>query len=501
MRRVPDEILAQNQDEMQFFQQRHELNSDLNLFNKAFLGHKLRLRTPDVHYEINDALMDDAQEKTLIIAPRGIAKSTLSSVAYPLWRALRHDGEQPLFILIGSMTQSIAVTFLQAIKYEIEFNPKIRYYYGNLKSSDSWSKTRIELNNKVCIQAIGSGQQVRGFQFLSQRPNLIILDDFEGEQNSLTAEARQQNKEWVTGAVIPSLDSHNSRVICIGTIIHNDSFLNTMKDNSAWSSLFYKVIDESGNSIWPEKYSKEKIDQIRRGYAEAGLSHVFYREYMNEAIDPSVQPFPAESHKFHEKHLVKLAGEHYLHDHNSSERIHVNVYIGVDPAISVTGDWSVIMACAMDKDRNVYVLEYRRVRENPQDLIKDIIDFATRYAPRLTTIETTAFQEVLVHYLREAMADRSMYFPIREMKPTRKKEIRLMSLEPMFKVGRVYMRQNMTELRAELQEFPFGKHDDLLDGLYNAIHDVFPAEGKSTGDTFKAEQRNARRDELNWLTL
>jgi len=410
-----------------------------------------------------------------------------------------------LFIIIISQTQSVAASFLQNIKWELQFNPKIKFYYGNFYDPNrTWSKTRIETINNVCIQAAGAGQQIRGFQFMNQRPQIIILDDIESEKNSDTPDAREKIRNWISGAVMPSLDANNSRIIMIGTIIHSDSYLKRALDNPDWVSVSYPIINEAGESSWPDRFTKERIEMLRDKYSKAGMIHIFHREYMNEPIDPSQQPFPEEKIKWHTGRVVRLNGKSWIEVEGAKKRI--AVYTGVDPAISMKGDFSAIVTIGMASDGIIYILNYVREHLRPSDLIDMIFSEHDKYKPELVTIESIAFQEALVDYMYKKMRETNNHFPITDIKPHIKKELRLQSLEPRFNSGSIYLREGMHELKRELTEFPRGATDDLMDGLWFAIENASPPkvlsyeEEEFLNNHPYIPRPSMNRNGINWLT-
>ena len=69
------------------------------------------LKIPDVHYELYDLLEDDSIRKAAIALPRGLAKSTVTSFLYVLWRLLHKPSNKDLFITIISESQSQSINF------------------------------------------------------------------------------------------------------------------------------------------------------------------------------------------------------------------------------------------------------------------------------------------------------------------------------------------------------------------------------------------------------
>lgn len=428
----------------------------------------LSKKIPPFHNEIYSLLANQEVKKRAILAPRGHSKSTLGSFVYPMYKALFKDPEEPRFIVIVSESQDQAVNFLSNIKMALEENPRIRYYFGDLVG-DLWTQDDIILKNKVRIKAIGTRQRVRGINFLSKRPTDIILDDFESELNSLTPENRHRNMDWVAGAIEPSLDD-DGVLTCIGTIVHEGTYLNGLRKDPRFEVLFYEAIMD-GESIWPERFPKERMEQIRESYRARGLIHMYYQEYFNQPRNPEEQAFKQQDIQHYDGDITVKDGQSYISlnqpDGTTKEKP-VNVYCGVDLAISSRGDFSVIVPLAVDADENLYVGDYFRKRVEPDRIIDELFQFRFRYNPQLFVIETTAYQQALITFLRKAMVERGIHFPIKEVKPRLAKDIRLMSLQPFFVANKIFLKRRHTELEEELLAFPRGKHDDLLDGLHNA---------------------------------
>jgi hypothetical protein len=87
-----------------------------------------------------------------LVAPRGSAKSTWVSLAYPLWAALnRHEP----YILLISDSQGQARLLLEAIKRELEDNPALAQAYPAACGQGSpWGQDRIRLANGVVLEAL-----------------------------------------------------------------------------------------------------------------------------------------------------------------------------------------------------------------------------------------------------------------------------------------------------------------------------------------------------------
>ena len=60
-----------------------------------------------------------------------------------------------------------------------------------------WNTSVIVLSNNVKIEAIGSGKKIRGRRHRNFRPDLIVLDDIENDENVNTLEKQEKVRKLV----------------------------------------------------------------------------------------------------------------------------------------------------------------------------------------------------------------------------------------------------------------------------------------------------------------
>ena len=177
---------------------------------KNHMHYHMRCESPQFHREIfNDLLKLEKGDKIAVVAPRGHAKTTLVSFIYPLHQML--FGEED-FVLLISESETQSKYLLEAIGNEIEYNKKVHEYFGN-RMGETWGKEEKEVitgfdeNGKpsgMCKVLIrGTGQKVRGLKYGPYRPTLTIIDDGEGESNTMTELSRDKFTRWFNAAVIP----------------------------------------------------------------------------------------------------------------------------------------------------------------------------------------------------------------------------------------------------------------------------------------------------------
>ena len=485
-----------------------KLRTNMALFGKHCFPTALRKSTPPFHREVYANLADDEKKRVLIAAPRGTAKSTVTTLIYPLWRVAFKKSDEDLFIVIISESQAQSINFLSRIKYHLTHSERFKEVFGDMgpNTARRWTHTDIVLNNGTRIIAVGTGQRVRGFIEGDTRPNLIIVDDFESELNAFTAEARAKNRKWMTEAVIPSL-SDEGKIAMIGTVISEDCFLYWAKESSAWNVLWFSIWNDKEKSIWPERFPKERILQIKDEFSSVGNINGFYQEYMNIAQSPDDAPFQPEWIKLHSYEYKKIEGQNVIikNEGLENERIKpVELYTGVDPAssLSARADFFVIATIAIDSENNKYVLDIYRDKISPAKQPQKIIDIYKKFKPRRVKVETVGYQEALRTAVREIMREEQIYIPGLEagVKPRNSKSERLLSLVPLFAKGTFYFKPEHVIAQQEFLSYPKGKHDDIMDAIWTALDRAKPCrivnfERNYTKD-FSKEKKN-----LDWLTM
>lgn len=471
---------------------------DMHLFAKIVLDHHMSDTTPPFHSEIYSLLGKKDILRKAIVAPRGHSKSTLVSLIYPLWNILF---QKKHFIVIVSESYSQSVLFLDAIKRELEENPKIKYFFGDIVGTDKWSENAIVTSTGVMVIAKGSGQRMRGLKYKQYRPDLVILDDFESEANTYTAESRTALFRWVNGAVLPGIEPHTGEIVLVGTIVHNDAYLENIRKNgkaSGWVVLYYQALDEERKTtLWPERFSYERLIQIRNQYASQGLLDMFYMEYQNIAQDPSGRPFTEDMIQYYNGSVFRENNKWYLRLEDGSVE-GVNLYCGVDPAMGkVNGDYTVIAVIAVDKDKNIYLIELDRGKTKPVELIDKIFKIYLKYEKSLSiVIETIAYQESLIDFMRDRSKRDGVYIPVLEVKPRTSKSERLLKLQPYFADKRVFVRRYHDSFVEELLTFPKGSHDDTLDAFWNAMQYVSTAT-----HSFSKVKKVVKKKIYDWMAL
>lgn len=152
--------------------------------------------------------------------------------------------------IILSDSSEQAEGFLSDIKTELEENAALREDFGELVGR-VWKASVILLSNGVKIEALGAGKKIRGRRHKQWRPDLILCDDLENDENVNTAEQRKKLRDWFYKAVSKAGDTYTD-IVYIGTLLHYDALLANVAKNPEYEAVRYKgVISFAANTaLW-----------------------------------------------------------------------------------------------------------------------------------------------------------------------------------------------------------------------------------------------------------
>lgn len=483
--------------------------NDLLYFGKVISPQTFYFPSAQIHEEISTLIMDREIRQIMIQAPRGIGKSKLN-----LFNILHHitfdEGDK--VVVIQSKTRKEAVNRLTDLKEILNYNQvyKDMFGYAGEQVASFWREDKVKttINGwRVSLNALGTGQPVRGMLEGDTRITLYVLDDPDDEDNTVTKEQMEKNFDKFLGG-IAGLDRRNGRVIVIGTPIRQGCIVDRLHNSTGWDTRLYKCIDENGNLLWEEMYPKKWLDTKKEELKEQGMLRKFYSEYMCEIVGEEDQLFKPEYIRYWDGNLEGgyLTITHLDDNELPTKKIvAVNVFLGIDPASSTkqTADYSVTMPVAYDGE-NIYVLPYFRKRVTPTAHAEQIIETIKLLKPVRAQVETVGYQEMMRQYLRQRLDEENIWVGGLETKfnPRTEKSVRLEGLHPLFYNKKVFIKKSMTELFDELMTYPRGRHDDTLDGLYYATRKLISPDHVVEGEGDDSKYfpfQYIKKSKTNWI--
>lgn len=371
------------------------------------------------------------------------------------------------YLNIDSFDKENAERILFDLVTEMQSNINFRNDFGELfnvsRSADSATQKRVNnflTNNGVRVEAHSTQESVRGRLHGHQRPDFLLLDDFETnktkDSKAYTAQVIGHIDEFKSG-----LDS-SAKIVYLGNYITEYGSVNTLLERAKVDAkLRVRMIPviENDRPTWPAKYALTDLEA--QTFGKVSLedkkrqlgSLVFSAEMMNQPVDEENQKFFKDKFKY--KKMIDI------------ESVRTRKFALIDTALSKNSksDYTGISRVWVDSANNWYV-KARRYKINPKQLIDIIFQLHDEGFEQIG-IETTAYTEAILPFLQDEMRVRNKYPRIVELKHGGiMKETRIEGLIPKYEAGQIFHIEGECEdLEDDLLRFPKGLHDDVVDSL------------------------------------
>jgi predicted phage terminase large subunit-like protein len=430
-------------------------------FFHIYFAHYLKYPTAEFQKEICDLCQDDSIPFVEIVGFRGCAKSSIISMAFPIWRIITGKSHYPI---LGSDTSGQAKQLIFNLKVELETNRLLISDWGPFESTDEWTATNIVLTGyDARLQARSTGQRMRGLRHKEHRPDLFIPDDIENLESVRTKEQRDKDERWLLAEALPALDP-KAKVVLSGNLLHSDSLVVRIKRqilNGERRGVIreYPIVD-GNNILWPGRFpDMAAIDELKRTMRDPSGNPLktWQREYLLHIVPEEGQAITEEDIHYYEELPEKvtfgLSGT------------------GTDLAISQkqTADCTAMVSgkiATIEGHPQIYI------GRNPINAHLDLYGTIQQAKGIKETIgcyhqffvEDVAYQKAAIDEFQRNL------LPVIPMRPINDKRARLNSVAPYIKNGTVlFPRIGCEDLIVQLLGFGIEAHDDMVDALVYLI--------------------------------
>lgn len=465
---------------------RTSADDGFRFFCQTYFPHYLTAAPSVLHeflFEALPALVADPRGRRLALAaPRGEAKSTLAALLFPLWCAIT-ERKRYIVLIMDALDQALPA--LEALKAELDSNPRLRADFPDAVGEGRIWQQRVILTAKdVKIEVFGSGKRMRGLRHGPHRPDLILVDDCENDDNVRNPAQRDKLDGWLRKTVLQLGPADGSAdVFVIGTVLHYDSVLSRLLKTPLWETHRFRALIR-----WPDRMDLwERWEEVLRAEGEeAARRHYLQSQALMDAGAavswPAQRPLYAlmvqrarDGHAAFDAELQNdpvdqaeawFGGLRFWSEPNPDW-----LFFGAcDPSLGKAGtgrDPSAVLIGGYDRKTGVLdVIEARILRRPPDQLIEDIIDLQARYRCLSWAVEAVQFQEFFRAELVKRSAARGIPVPARPLLPRADKRLRIESLQPHVANGLIRVHASQTTLIEQLRHYPAADHDDGPDALH-----------------------------------
>ncbi|MGD1960546.1 MAG: hypothetical protein ACFB2Y_16925 [Fulvivirga sp.] len=204
------------------------------------------------------------------------AKTTFTQMLV-IYLAVRGDIENLLWV---SKTYDAAEEMLRPIRLQFEGNDRLKHDFGDQKTYGTWSDGKFVLASGISFRALGKGQSPRGTKEEEKRPDIIICDDIDDDEEVLNEQRLNKSWDWMTGALYGSFSiTGNKRFIVLNNRIAKDCLVERASQK-ADNTETVNLLDKEGKPSWPERFSLADCLYM----IEKMGTRLSQREYFNNPI-------------------------------------------------------------------------------------------------------------------------------------------------------------------------------------------------------------------------
>lgn len=228
------------------------------------------------HLDASKQILNNPEYYIVLSWSRELAKSTrtMMDVIYLVMTGKKKN------ILLVSYSSDNAEMLLRPYKNVFEQNERLRNDYGDQVNFGNWKEKKFVLNNGASFRAIGKGESPRGAKNDEARPDVILIDDIDTDEECRNPDRIKESVNWIEQALIPTRSISNPLlIIACGNVIANYCCITEMAKRADKHEII-NIRDKNGKSSWPQKNSEAHIDRVLSQISWASAQ----KEYFNNPI-------------------------------------------------------------------------------------------------------------------------------------------------------------------------------------------------------------------------
>lgn len=351
-------------------------------------------------------------------------------------------------------------------------------------SPDQWASDRFTVNRTKELRdpsflAKGITSNITG-----TRADIIICDDVEVPNTVATAEKREDLREKLTE--IEFILTPGGQQIYLGTP-HSWFSLYAEKPRvelgeetiflQGFERLKIPVLDDNGQSAWPEKFSLESLQAQK----EKSGPNAFASQMMLEPVNISKARLNSDLLQIYNANLEYSEAQVQVQLSLNGYKL-VSASAWWDPSFgSASGDHSVLAIVFTDENGQYYLhhLEYIKVDEHGEDeatqQCKIICELVEKYYVPSVAIEINGIGRFLPSILRRELASAGVQCTVVERTSRQSKDTRILEAFDVVLAAQslhVHKKVLTTPFLSEMQDWRPGAskvHDDGLDAVAGAL--------------------------------
>lgn len=395
------------------------------------------------------------------LIPTHNSKSSLITLAFPLWLIIR---DPTLNIMVVTSTFNLSESFgIRIRELFLQYQDILPVRISNKKHASGWIMFEDKEGNLTggSIRLVGLGGQITGFD-----ADWVIVDDIVKGIQDCTPTQLQKTKDFFDGVLLQRLEPH-SKLIVLGTLWSSEDILSVIRKERSdeYHILDLPAYNEKDEILWPEKYN---LDYFHEKENEMG-NRLFQALYMCRPLDETGAFFKLDNllfdtFKFHHNSICVRSWDLAYSDESKGD----------------INDYSASIKMWKSPEGLYWITDLKNGQygENIHNELKRTAYLDTANVPIL--IETGTKGGASKFYYNDLKNIYLKGYNVKQSEPIGSKVDRALTFRDAIWDGKVVidLDENGREaLIKQLNSFPLGKHDDIIDACsyaYNYLQDKKP---------------------------
>ncbi|WP_108821057.1 hypothetical protein [Dysgonomonas sp. Marseille-P4361] len=183
-------------------------------------------------------------------------------------------------VIMVSNSEDNAKRLLEPYRANLDSNQRIINDYG-LQKSFKWKDTEFKTRKGISFRAVGADQSPRGTRNDAARPDVILIDDIDTDQDCRNPEIIKKRVDWIFGALIPTRAVNIPLLVLVcGNIIAEYCCVTELMKKADFVDIVN--IRTNGKSSWEAKNSEEDIDRVLSTISYAAAQTEYFNNPQTE---------------------------------------------------------------------------------------------------------------------------------------------------------------------------------------------------------------------------
>ena len=189
-------------------------------------------------------------------------------------------GEIRNFLMVSNSYDN-ACRLMLPFMMQLEKNLRIINDYGEQVVAGHWEAGEFIAKCGCSFRALGAGQSPRGTRNEAARPDFILIDDIDTDEECRNPDRIKQKWDWIEQALIPTISvSGDARILFNGNVIAKDCCI-ARAGKAADKFDIINIRDKNGKSSW-SKNSEEDIDFILSKISTRAAQQEYFNNPLSE---------------------------------------------------------------------------------------------------------------------------------------------------------------------------------------------------------------------------